>query len=85
MLNTEYKESKSYTGQAMCMHLYSYYLFKPYFTHVVLGKLFYMWWFPNHTGFPFDFLHKYGNLTKLKLSFKWVNVMLPYTEGEGCL
>ncbi len=42
-----------------------------------------MSWFPNHTGFPFDFLHGYGNLTILKFSFKWVKVMLPYTEGGG--
>ncbi len=38
-----------------------------------------------HTGFPIDFLHRYGYVTILKFSFKWVKVMLPYTGGEGCL
>jgi hypothetical protein len=32
-----------------------------------------------------DFLYRYGNLTILKFSFKWVKVMLPYTGGESCL
>jgi hypothetical protein len=33
--------------------------------------------------FPLIFLHRYGNLTLLKFSFKWVKVMLPYTEEGG--
>ncbi len=33
--------------------------------------------------FSLGFLHRYGNLTILKFSFKWVKVMLPYTGGGG--
>ncbi len=29
------------------------------------------------------FLQRYGYLTILKFSFKWVKVMLPYTRGGG--
>ncbi len=36
---------------------------------------------PNLTGFPLDFLHRYGNLTILKFCFKRVKVMLSYTGG----
>jgi len=32
---------------------------------------------PNHTDFPFAFEHRYGNLTILEFSSKWVK-MLPY-------
>jgi hypothetical protein len=35
----------------------------------------------SHVMVPFAFLHRYGNLTILKFSFKWVKVMLPYTGG----
>ena len=37
----------------------------------------------NHTGFPLAFSHRYGNLTILEFSSKWVMVMLPYREGGG--
>jgi hypothetical protein len=42
-----------------------------------------MWWFLNHTGFPLAFSHRYGNLTILEFSSKWVKVLLPYREGGG--
>ncbi len=42
-----------------------------------------MRWFLNHTGFPLVFSHRYGNLTILEFSSKWVKVMLPYREGGG--
>jgi hypothetical protein len=42
-----------------------------------------MWWFLNHTGFLLAFSHRYGNLTILEFSYKWVKVMLPYREGGG--
>ncbi len=32
---------------------------------------------------PCFFLHRYGNLTILEFSSKWVKVMLPYREGGG--
>jgi hypothetical protein len=38
---------------------------------------------PLPYGFPFDFLPRYGNLTILKFSFKWVKVMLPCTGGRA--
>jgi hypothetical protein len=38
---------------------------------------------PQPYRFPFDFLHRYGNLTILNFSFKWVKVMLPYPQGGG--
>jgi hypothetical protein len=37
----------------------------------------------SHLMDPFDFLQRYGNLTILKFSFKWVKVLLPYREGGG--
>ncbi len=36
---------------------------------------------PQPFRFPFDFLHRYGNLTILKFSFKLVKVMLSYKGG----
>ncbi len=42
-----------------------------------------MWWFLNHTGFPLAFSHRYGNLTILEFSSKWMKVMLPYRVGGG--
>jgi hypothetical protein len=38
---------------------------------------------PQPYSFPLDFLHRYGNFTILKFSFKWVKVMQPYTVGGG--
>ncbi len=43
-----------------------------------LGIVVIHWWFPNNTGFPFTFWHRYGNLTILEFSSKWVKVLLPY-------
>jgi hypothetical protein len=34
-------------------------------------------------GFSLDFLHRYGKLTILKFSSKWVKVMLPYRGGRA--
>ncbi len=42
-----------------------------------------MGWLLNHTGFPLAFSQRFGNLTILEFSSKWVKVMLPYREGEG--
>jgi hypothetical protein len=44
-----------------------------------------MWWFLNYTGFPFAFLHRYGNLAIQEFSSKRVKVMLSYIEGGGRL
>jgi hypothetical protein len=38
---------------------------------------------PQPHRFPLAFLHRYGNLTILEFSSKWVKVMLPYREGGG--
>jgi hypothetical protein len=32
---------------------------------------------------PLAFSHRYGNLTILEFSSKWVKVMLPHREGGG--
>jgi hypothetical protein len=48
-----------------------------------LGKVVLHVMVPQPYSFSFDFLHKYGDLTILKFSFKWVKVMLPYTGGGG--
>jgi hypothetical protein len=31
-----------------------------------------MWWFLNHTGFPFAFKHRYGNFTRTRVLFQMV-------------
>jgi hypothetical protein len=36
---------------------------------------------PQPHSFPLAFSHRYGNLTILEYSSKWVKVMLPYREG----
>jgi hypothetical protein len=38
---------------------------------------------PQPHSFPLAFSHRYGNLTILEYSSKWVKVMLPYREGGG--
>ncbi len=37
-----------------------------------------MLWFPYHTGFPFDFLHRYGNLTI-------INFLVQMGEGYAAI
>ena len=38
---------------------------------------------PQPYRFSLAFSHRYGNLTILEFSSKWVKVMLPYREGGG--
>jgi hypothetical protein len=40
---------------------------------------------PQPYRFSLCFSHRYGKLTILEFSFKWVKVMLPHRGEEGCL